>query len=169
MNSSRDGRWRERVQACRRIEGKIITKGDTRVWAKGLCSWCRAMWRENQDPVLHWLIANHTKNVLILIFPKKWKAVFQILFVSFTWWKHSLSFSPPPPFVFLFYSLLSPLLLVSKLKVWKSIKERCRFPINISLSGKGHGTHKEEGTNYLIKLIIKVSLLSPTALFMASH
>lgn len=42
MNSSRDGRWREKVDACRRTEGKIITKGDTRVWAKDLCSWCRA-------------------------------------------------------------------------------------------------------------------------------
>lgn len=42
------------------------------------------------------------------------------------------------PFFFLVLFSLSPLLLVSELKVWKNIKEKCRFPINTSLLGKGH-------------------------------
>ena len=44
--------------------------------------------------------------------------------------------------------------------VQKNIRERQRLHINPSLLGKGHGAHEGRGTNYLVKLIIKLSLLS---------
>lgn len=62
--------------------------------------------------------------------------------------------------MFLFYSVLASLLLVRDSKVQKNIKQR-EISQNLCPLGKGHRAHEGGGTNCLVKLVIKLSLLSP--------